>query len=339
MANYTQESVPTLIINTVPDEETYEEMEQGGQTAENELYFVADDAGYVTQDELETAIENLTASDVGLGNVDNVKQYSASNPPPYPVTSVNGQTGDVTIQEGSDDLFIVTIDPSTHYPDHSASEIYAARNAGKIVICLDDDKRVYFCNSASSTIASFVNIAFSNKGGGAPYSYAYYLDIYNTTIRSYKEEIPRDVLFAYFDSDSQTIDRSFYELSMYYLSEKIVFLQIYDSDTGIWHFLTPIDATYTDLDLTSMAFGGVIGTKIIKVEINIDDEVSITQTQIITDDLLEDKICRSTAVNESDVNYTTLMARGEKLLDATTFDGVTNWGNQLVNGAIAWKYE
>ena len=36
-------------------------------------------------------------SDIGLGNVDNVKQYSASNPPPYPVTSVNGQTGDVTV--------------------------------------------------------------------------------------------------------------------------------------------------------------------------------------------------------------------------------------------------
>lgn len=36
-------------------------------------------------------------SDIGLGNVDNVKQYSASNPPPYPVTSVNGQTGTVTL--------------------------------------------------------------------------------------------------------------------------------------------------------------------------------------------------------------------------------------------------
>lgn len=38
-----------------------------------------------------------TKSEVGLGNVDNVKQYSASNPPPYPVTSVNGKTGAVTI--------------------------------------------------------------------------------------------------------------------------------------------------------------------------------------------------------------------------------------------------
>ena len=40
---------------------------------------------------------SVTKSDVGLGNVDNVKQYSASNPPPYPVTSVNGQTGEVTV--------------------------------------------------------------------------------------------------------------------------------------------------------------------------------------------------------------------------------------------------
>lgn len=38
-------------------------------------------------------------SDIGLGNVDNVKQYSASNPPPYPVTSVNGETGAVTVRE------------------------------------------------------------------------------------------------------------------------------------------------------------------------------------------------------------------------------------------------
>lgn len=38
-----------------------------------------------------------TKSDVGLGNVDNVQQYSASNPPPYPVQSVNGQTGAVSL--------------------------------------------------------------------------------------------------------------------------------------------------------------------------------------------------------------------------------------------------
>ena len=42
----------------------------------------------------------ITASDIGLGNVDNVQQYSATNPPPYPVTSVNGMTGDVIVQGG-----------------------------------------------------------------------------------------------------------------------------------------------------------------------------------------------------------------------------------------------
>lgn len=40
---------------------------------------------------------DLNPAAVGLGNVDNIKQYSASNPPPYPVTSVNGKTGNVTI--------------------------------------------------------------------------------------------------------------------------------------------------------------------------------------------------------------------------------------------------
>lgn len=40
---------------------------------------------------------SYTKSEVGLANVDNVKQYSASNPPPYPVTSVNGNTGAVTV--------------------------------------------------------------------------------------------------------------------------------------------------------------------------------------------------------------------------------------------------
>lgn len=45
---------------------------------------------------------SYSKADVGLGNVENVKQYSASNPPPYPVTSVNGQTGEVTL--GMSDL-------------------------------------------------------------------------------------------------------------------------------------------------------------------------------------------------------------------------------------------
>ena len=45
----------------------------------------------------DSALQSVSKSDVGLGNVANERQYSSKNPPPYPVTSVNGKTGAVTI--------------------------------------------------------------------------------------------------------------------------------------------------------------------------------------------------------------------------------------------------
>ncbi len=57
-----------------------------------------DGAGNLSAAEVvEADVITLNSAAVGLGNVDNIKQYSASNPPPYPVTSVNGKTGNVTI--------------------------------------------------------------------------------------------------------------------------------------------------------------------------------------------------------------------------------------------------
>ena len=47
-------------------------------------------------------------SDIGLGNVDDVKQYSASNPPPYPVTSVNGKTGAVVLDAGGGTTIVLS---------------------------------------------------------------------------------------------------------------------------------------------------------------------------------------------------------------------------------------
>lgn len=41
---------------------------------------------------------SIDKNTVGLGNLDNVKQYSADNPPPYPVTSVDGAAGDIETQ-------------------------------------------------------------------------------------------------------------------------------------------------------------------------------------------------------------------------------------------------
>ena len=45
----------------------------------------------------DSALQSVSKSDVGLGNVANERQYSPANPPPYPVTSVNGKTGAVTV--------------------------------------------------------------------------------------------------------------------------------------------------------------------------------------------------------------------------------------------------
>lgn len=41
---------------------------------------------------------NTTKEDVGLSNVANERQYSAQNPPPYPVVSINGKTGAVVLK-------------------------------------------------------------------------------------------------------------------------------------------------------------------------------------------------------------------------------------------------
>lgn len=57
----------------------------------------ADSGATVTTVNGKSGDVTLSKSDVGLNNVDNIKQYSADNPPPYPVTSVNGNTGAVSI--------------------------------------------------------------------------------------------------------------------------------------------------------------------------------------------------------------------------------------------------
>ena len=74
-------------------------------------------------------------SDIGLGNVDNVKQYSASNPPPYPVTSVNGAIGEVK------STFYVTVTQEQEgvnraTADKTAEEVYEAYAAGYAVYAI-----------------------------------------------------------------------------------------------------------------------------------------------------------------------------------------------------------
>ena len=79
-------------------------------------------------------------SDIGLGNVDNVKQYSASNPPPYPVTSVNGAIGEVK------STFYVTVTQEENgsvTADKTPEEVYAAYTAGYAVYAIANSYNYY----------------------------------------------------------------------------------------------------------------------------------------------------------------------------------------------------
>lgn len=74
-----------------------------------------------------TGVVTLVKGDVGLENVDNVKQYSATNPPPYPVTSVAGKTGAVTLNtdnvtEGSN-LYYTEARANANFKTHASTEL------------------------------------------------------------------------------------------------------------------------------------------------------------------------------------------------------------------------
>lgn len=54
--------------------------------------------------------KEITKGDLGLGSVANERQYSLQNPPPYPVTSVAGKSGEVTLDNRDVGLGNVTND-------------------------------------------------------------------------------------------------------------------------------------------------------------------------------------------------------------------------------------
>ena len=83
---------------------------------------LTNDSGYITSAPVtsvnsKTGAVTLTKADIGLSNVDNVKQYSASNPPPYPVTSVNDKTGAVVL--GASDIGLSNVVNERQYSDNN----------------------------------------------------------------------------------------------------------------------------------------------------------------------------------------------------------------------------
>lgn len=74
----------------------------------------------------------VTKSQVGLENVANERQYSSQNPPPYPVTSVAGRTGAVTLSKADVGLSNVdnTSDMNKPVSTAQATAIAEAKQAG-----------------------------------------------------------------------------------------------------------------------------------------------------------------------------------------------------------------
>ena len=98
----------------------------------------------------------VTAAQVGLGNVANERQYSANNPPPYPVTSVNGETGAVVL-DASD----VGARPDTWTP--SAADVGARPDTW-----VPDAEDVPYDNTGSGLTATNVQDAIDEVYGDIP---------------------------------------------------------------------------------------------------------------------------------------------------------------------------
>lgn len=99
----------------------------------------------------------LDKTDIGLGNVDNVQQYSATNPPPYPVTSVNGMTGAVTVST-SEQLYM-----------RSVTIASSAWTAGTLTTGSGNTYSYYYeVSIANMTQNDFVDI--SNMGSASSYT-------------------------------------------------------------------------------------------------------------------------------------------------------------------------
>ena len=150
---------------------------------------------------------SYSKSEVGLGNVDNVKQYSASNPPPYPVVSVNGKTGKV--QLGAAD---VGARPSNWMP--TAQEVGAL-----------PDTYVPPNQTAAQVGADPAGTA------------AAAVSAHNTSTESHGDlrlelKAINDRLTAFFDSDNQTLDE-LSEIVAYITSNKALIDSITTSKVSV----------------------------------------------------------------------------------------------------------
>ena len=131
------------------------------------------------------------------GLVDNVKHYSASNPPPYPVASVNNKTGAVTLAKGDVGLGNVDNTSDVNKPISNATQAALNDKQAKITASgllkgngsggvTTATKGTDYAGTSKTVTATL--LAASWTGSSAPYTYT--LAVTGVTANSNQELLP-----------------------------------------------------------------------------------------------------------------------------------------------------
>ena len=168
---------------------------------------------------------SYTKAEVGLGNVENVRQYSASNPPPYPVTSVNGKTGSVSL-----DATAVGARPATWMP--TAQEVGALPNTYEPPNQTAEQVGADPKGTAASAVSRH-NTADDAHGD----------------IRLELKAI-NDRLTAFFDSDDQTLDE-LSEIVAYITSNKALIDSVTTSKVSVVDIINNLTTNVSNKPLSA----------------------------------------------------------------------------------------
>lgn len=306
-----------------------------------EMYIAPGDIGAVayTNQELDDEQKQQARTNIGIGDATKDAKGIV-------------QIGDnLNIADGvlsrDKDVFIATYGTTTY------AEIQTALDAGKTVFCKivsDDDTQYATLTSQTETQFEFTN-TFIDESTVNDYDSAVGATIYwclESGWSQYKQDL-NNVFWIELNHDIWATQWE--KMTEAIAANKIVLCRApvsYNSSFSSEYVTLRLTDEFTqgnnvnrvfygfDLNYVTGSYSAMVTLWASKSNWNLHRTL-LDQTQEIYS-----AINRPTSVNTADTNYTDLIARGEKLLDATTFDAVTDWtasgDTQLVNGAIAWRY-
>lgn len=257
-------------------------------------------------------------SDIGLGNVDNVKQYSATNPPPYPVKSVNGKTGAVTVHEVP---AVTTADNGKFLRVKNGEWASEAGGASVFLVTLttSDYTSEYYDTSDITADKSFAEIyaAYQNDDIVRAKWGRWILDLVSINNDTATFAVCRG------DAEIDTEVNSVTAVCTGDITSSWVIGSYKNTIPGAANILPKAPGTAAAGTFVSYSRCDHVHPKqtVTKSDVGLGnvDNVSVNA-----------RLNRTTNVNAADTNYTKLMARGESLNAAEV--------TPAVNGAIAWVY-